>query len=381
MSEKFDVFLSAADEDSEVARELSDYLESKGLNCVSSGSFGSSPHEIAEAIAVSRSFVLVISSHTKDSSRTALELERAFKVEKTIFPYVIEDCDAGADFNFVLSRTQAILAYKKESESYEKLAAAVLKAAGTAPKDDTTGRARNKNRKRRRILIIAAAVVLAGIITAVILSALSSGKQTPATDDDVTETSDNTVSESQKKAGLFVDYDPESHSLALSGADIDDYSLYTLTKRPWNNVASVLSSVTAGEDVTVIGSNAFRECTALKTVVLGADIRALGDYSFALCGSLETVTLPEGIESIGERAFNSCYALSEINIPDTVTSIGKGAFEYCRSLSEITVPASVTEIGNDAFNNTYNKTIIIHTVKGSAADKFAEKNGLSVVYD
>ena len=260
------------------------------------------------------------------------------------------------------------------------LEAAVLKAAGTAPKDDTTGRARNKNRKRRRILTIAAAVVLAGIITAVILSALSSGKQTPATDD-AAGTSDNTVSESQKKAGLFVDYDPESHSLALSGADIDDYSLYTLTKRPWDNVASVLSSVTAGEDVTVIGSSAFRECTALKTVVLGADIRALGDYSFALCGSLETVTLPEGIESIGERAFNSCYALSEINIPDTVTSIGKGAFENCRSLSEITVPASVTEIGNDAFNNTYNKTIIIHTVKGSAADKFAEKNGLSVVYD
>ena len=59
----------------------------------------------------------------------------------------------------------------------------------------------------------------------------------------------------------------------------------------------------------------------------------------------------------------------------------EGAFENCRSLSEITVPASVMEIGNDAFNNTYNKTIIIHTVKGSAADKFAEKNGLSVVYD
>ena len=46
-------------------------------------------------------------------------------------------------------------------------------------------------------------------------------------------------------------------------------------------------------------------------------------------GNEKKVTIPEGVTIIGENAFENCTSLTEINIPDSVTSIGKGAFKGC----------------------------------------------------
>lgn len=77
---------------------------------------------------------------------------------------------------------------------------------------------------------------------------------------------------------------------------------------------------------------------------------------------------------IGDGAFRNCTGLTSMTIPDSVTKIGNGAFQNCTGLTSVTIPGDVTEIGNEAFQDCENLTI--HAPAGSAAKKYAEKNGI-----
>ena len=67
------------------------------------------------------------------------------------------------------------------------------------------------------------------------------------------------------------------------------------------------------------------------------------------CFSLTSVTVGNGVTSIVSNAFENCSSLKSITIPDSVTSIGDYAFDDCSSLTSITIPNSVTSIGDYAF--------------------------------
>lgn len=64
----------------------------------------------------------------------------------------------------------------------------------------------------------------------------------------------------------------------------------------------------------------------------------------------------------------------DVTIPEGVTEIGDWAFCGCTGLTSVTIPGDVTEIGNEAFQDCENLTI--HAPAGSAAKKYAEKNGI-----
>ena len=73
------------------------------------------------------------------------------------------------------------------------------------------------------------------------------------------------------------------------------------------------------------------------------------DYAFYNCTSLTSVTIGNGVTSIGSDAFNGCTNLTSVVIPNSVTIIGTRAFLGCTSLASITIPDSVTSIGSYAF--------------------------------
>ena len=60
--------------------------------------------------------------------------------------------------------------------------------------------------------------------------------------------------------------------------------------------------------------------------------------AFYNCNNLTSITLGDGVQSIGTQAFQNCTSLTSIAVPNSVTSIGSGAFRGCSSLESITLP-------------------------------------------
>ena len=103
-------------------------------------------------------------------------------------------------------------------------------------------------------------------------------------------------------------------------------------------------------DVTMIGDDAFRNCSSLTSVTIPDSVTTIGNYAFCYCRSLTSVTIPDSVTTIGNYAFYDCNKLTSVTIGDSVTTIGYNAFQYCSSLTSVTIPDSVTTIGEAAFN-------------------------------
>lgn len=162
-----------------------------------------------------------------------------------------------------------------------------------------------------------------------------------------------------------------------------------------------------GYPVTAIGDSAFFNYRDVSVIVLPKSVTKIGDYAF--CNTeLTDVTIPDSVISIGDGAFQYCYGLESIAVPGSVAvignwafyectslslvtinigteCIGNGAFGNCSSLTSIMLPDSVTDIGEESIGYQYNisewdnipvSEFIIYGIRGSAADRYARKNGL-----
>jgi hypothetical protein len=112
-------------------------------------------------------------------------------------------------------------------------------------------------------------------------------------------------------------------------------------------------SIAAG--TTVIGKNAFKNCTGLTSLSLPSSLKVIGDIAFSGCSGLTgSLNLPNSVTTIGDNAFYSCSGFTgSLNLPNSMTTIGESAFENCSGFSgSLSIPNSVTEIGRDAFKGT-----------------------------
>ncbi len=111
------------------------------------------------------------------------------------------------------------------------------------------------------------------------------------------------------------------------------------------NGDEVITSFTAGANLTRIPNNAFQRALNLVTVDLSAcvNMTEIGDYAFEGCEALETVKLPSGLSYIRKQAFYNCSNLSSINLDACTGTIGEEAFYNCSSLTEVNLKASKIE--------------------------------------
>ena len=119
-----------------------------------------------------------------------------------------------------------------------------------------------------------------------------------------------------------------------------------------------LKSVTIGNSVTSIGTNAFQGCSNLASVIIGNSVTTIGVGALASCTSLASITIPASVTSIGAYAFDSCSALTSITVDisnTTYSSINGVLFNKAQTILIIfppgksgsyTIPGtSVTTIG------------------------------------
>ena len=110
-----------------------------------------------------------------------------------------------------------------------------------------------------------------------------------------------------------------------------------------------LANIYFPEEITIIGDQAFRDCSKLTSIALPDNLISIGSgafsgsgltsiripghvsripaLAFANCSDLETVTLEQGIEIIDQRAFLHCPKLLQVYIPNSVKVIYKNSFD------------------------------------------------------
>ena len=110
-------------------------------------------------------------------------------------------------------------------------------------------------------------------------------------------------------------------------------------------------TVTVPDFITVIGNNAFFNCSNIQSINIHKNVKSIGNNAFQNCAALSNMNFETGskLNSIGDAAFFNCTALTRIDIPENVTKIGKFAF-IDSGLKSINISKSVTDIGEGAFN-------------------------------
>ena len=95
-----------------------------------------------------------------------------------------------------------------------------------------------------------------------------------------------------------------------------------------------LESVTFenAENIAIIGSYGFYNCTNLRTVNLGPYVTELYRGVFRGCTSLESVELSANITEIPYECFYECSSLGEITLDRNITVIRENAFVGCTNL-------------------------------------------------
>ena len=143
--------------------------------------------------------------------------------------------------------------------------------------------------------------------------------------------------------------------------------------------------------VTVIGEEAFSDCTGLTEITIPKTVKTLENYAFSGCESLLSIHIPASVKSIVGNPFAGCGGLLSITVDEantayhssgnclidtrnkilisgcvnstiphdgSVTYIGDLAFSNCRNLESIAIPKKVTGIGVMTFSYCYNLSTI-----------------------
>ncbi len=105
-----------------------------------------------------------------------------------------------------------------------------------------------------------------------------------------------------------------------------------------------LASITIGKSVSYIGGNVFAGCKELSTIVVDENNDTyksegncvLDSNGTTLIFGCKNSIIPDSVTIIGEEAFYECSALTNINIPNNVSTISDYAFNNCSKLTKIT---------------------------------------------
>lgn len=122
---------------------------------------------------------------------------------------------------------------------------------------------------------------------------------------------------------------------ALGGTASDVANCTTIVE-----VLNAIAAIYDGDDDAVTNPDAIANIAAVAgSIAPSTDV--LGSL---IDRSVTTIEIPDGVTVIGQNAFANCTNLSNVTIPNSVTKIDTNAFYLCEALTSITIPNSVTDV-------------------------------------
>lgn len=103
-----------------------------------------------------------------------------------------------------------------------------------------------------------------------------------------------------------------------------------------------ISSLTLGENMTVIPNNFVKNCNKIQNIVLPNSVTTIGNSAFYNCVGITSITLPEALYTIEDLAFYNCFGIKSVVIPTKVTKMGANAFGGCIGLIKSAYPAHLS---------------------------------------
>lgn len=192
-------------------------------------------------------------------------------------------------------------------------------------------------------------------------------------------------------ANITWEFDTEGTTLTLTGSgEMVDFEAWDLQE--WHKatvkinytptisfdvpITTFIEKVEINGDITSIGNNAFKGCTALKEITLPNTIKRIGVSAFENCSALATTgNAPTDLEEIGEKAFYGCSEMvDDYGVIYMGTVLVSGS--PLTTDSDIRIEAGTTKILNKAFEN--NTTI---TSISFAKDKNTRRHTLKTIGD
>lgn len=100
-------------------------------------------------------------------------------------------------------------------------------------------------------------------------------------------------------------FDSSDGHLFLSG-DGDMLESDSISDYEWYGFRNRIKSVTIGESITSVASNAFTGFENLSEIIIGKDVKTIGENAFAGCAKLSLITFNGTPDTIASTAFSGC---------------------------------------------------------------------------
>lgn len=243
--------------------------------------------------------------------------------------------------------------------------------------------------KARKFLAMFIAVLMIGtavnFVPAITVSAKETNQQTVSasndsndedydSDDDYEYSGDDEDDETIYKSG---DY---SYTL-------DDHGFATIVEYRGKAKNLTIPTSLNGYKVTRVDSvlNEDTENSYTETLTIGNNVTEIGSDACSQIDNLKTVNIKKSVKKIESEAFSYNYELTKVNFEEGIKIIYASAFFDCPNLKTISLPNSVNRVGANFFGyeigeNTYFQKIKGTTItgyKGSNVEKYASSCGIT----
>lgn len=243
--------------------------------------------------------------------------------------------------------------------------------------------------KARKFLAMFIATLMIGtavnFVPAITVSAKETNQQTVSASDDSND-EDYDSDDDYEYSG-----DDEDDETIYKSGDysytLDDHGFATIVEYRGKAKNLTIPTSLNGYKVTRVDSvlNEDTENSYTETLTIGNNVTEIGSDACSQIDNLKTVNIKKSVKKIESEAFSYNYELTKVNFEEGIKIIYASAFFDCPNLKTISLPNSVNRVGANFFGyeigeNTYFQKIKGTTItgyKGSNVEKYASSCGIT----